>query len=115
MKTKLAEMVGAEYLFDSLDDLKPFASDYSLSPPRMPSYVARPKSVEEVQGIIKLANEHKMPVVPSSSGVHFNGATLPNQGGIIIDLSRMNDILEVDERNRKVRIAPGVTWGATSE
>ena len=111
MKTKLAEMVGAEYLFDSLDDLKPFASDYSLSPPRMPSYVARPKSVEEVQGIIKLANEHKMPVVPSSSGVHFNGATLPNQGGIIIDLSRMNDILEVDERNRKVRIAPGVTWG----
>jgi hypothetical protein len=60
--------------------------------------------------VVRLANEHFVPIVPVSSWVHFQGATIPKQGGIVLDLGRMNRILEIDEANRRVRIEPGVTW-----
>jgi FAD/FMN-containing dehydrogenase len=52
-----------------------------------------------------------MPLIPVSSGLHFNGSTLPMQGGVILDLARMDRIIEVDIRNRRARIEPGVRWG----
>ena len=76
----------------------------------MPNYVVKPKTAEEVQKVIQLANEHLLPVVPVSSPVHFHGATIPRQGGIVLDLTRMNRILEIDELNRRVRMEAGVTW-----
>jgi hypothetical protein len=110
-KEELIKIVGAEYFSDDPEILKQYSKDYSLVPPRMPTYVVKPKNAEEIQKIVKLANELKMPIIPCSSGVHFYGATIPSQGGIVIDLERMNRILEIDERNRKVRIEPRVTWG----
>ncbi len=49
-------------------------------------------------------------MVPVSSAVHFYGATIPKQGGIVLDLSRMNQVLEIDELNQRVRMEAGVTW-----
>ena len=65
--------------------------------------------------IVKWANEHSIPVVPVSSEVHFYGAAIPKQGGIVVDLSRMTKILEIDDYNRRVRIQPGVTWKQLTE
>jgi len=110
IKTKLAKMVGEENVSDDPDVLRNFSVDCSLEKPRMASYVVRPKNAQEVQEIIGFANEVRFPVVPSSSGIHFKGSALPLQGGIVLDLRRMNRVLEIDERNRKVRIEPGVTW-----
>jgi len=110
IKEELIGIVGARNIFEDAKRLKPYSKDYSLSAPGMPSYVARPKNAEEVQGIIRLANETKLPVVPSSSGIHFDGNTIPVQGGIVLDLRRMNRILAIDERDRMVRVEPGVTW-----
>jgi hypothetical protein len=78
--------------------------------PRRPTNVLRPRNVEEVQKIVKLANEHREPLIPISSGVHFFGATMPDHGGIIVDLSKMDNI-EVDRQNKCVNIEPGVRWG----
>jgi FAD/FMN-containing dehydrogenase len=110
-REKLLEIVGVEYFFDTPEVLKKYSKDFSLVPPGMPSYVVKPKDAQEIQEIIKFANEHLIPVVPISSGVHFNGAAIPKQGGIILDLNRMNRILEIDEPNRRVRIEVGVMWG----
>ena len=110
IKTKLAKMVGEENVSDDPDVLRNFSVDCSLEKPRMASYVVRPKNTQEIQKIMEFANEVRLPVVPSSSGIHFKGSALPLQGGIVLDLRRMNRILEIDERNRKVRIEPGVTW-----
>jgi len=109
-KDELAGIVGAEYVADDAKTLEKYAGDSSFVQPRMPSYVVRPKNTEEIQGVVKYANEHLFPVVPRSSGVSFYGAGIPSQGGIILDLSRMNKILEVDGRNKKVKVEPGVTW-----
>ena len=110
IKEELIEIVGADNVFTNAERLKPYSKDYSLSTPRMPSYVAKPKNADEVQRIVKLANVNKLPVVPCSSGIHFHGDTIPVQGGIVLDLSGMKKILAIDERNRMARIEPGVTW-----
>jgi len=106
----LKDIVGAKNVLDDAETLALYASDQSLSSPKKPAVVVRPKDTAEVQEVITFANKTLTPVVPSSSGIHFWGATLPEQGGIILDLSRMNKILEIDPQNRKVKIQPGVTW-----
>jgi FAD/FMN-containing dehydrogenase len=109
-KEKFLEIVGVDHFFDDPEVLKKYSKDFSLVPSGMPNYIVRPKDPQEVQKIIKFANKHSIPVVPISSQVHFNGATIPKQGGIILDLTRMKQILEIDELNRRVRIEAGVTW-----
>ena len=111
LKEELVKIVGSKYVFDDPETLESYSRDYSLTPPRRPNYVVQPKNTEEIQKIVKLANKYSMPIVPSSSSVHFHGATIPSQAGIVVDLKRMDRILEIDERNRMARIEPGVTWG----
>jgi FAD/FMN-containing dehydrogenase len=110
IKKELIGIVGAGDVIDGAEGLRPYSKDYSLSTPGMPSYVAKPKNAEEVQRIVILANKYKLPVVPCSSGIHFHGDTIPVQGGIVLDLSGLNRILAIDERNRMARVEAGVTW-----
>jgi FAD/FMN-containing dehydrogenase len=109
-KEQLEKIVGKRNMSDAPDILARYASDYSLVPPGMPDLVVRPKDAEEVGAVVKWANENDVPLVPVSSPVHFYGCTIPKQGGVIVDLSRMNKIYEIDDYNRRVRIEPGVTW-----
>jgi hypothetical protein len=109
-REKLLEIVGAKNFSNDPEVLKKYFSDFSLEPSGAANYLVKPKDAQEVQKIIKFANEQLMPVVPVSSQVHFYGATIPKQGGIILDLSRMDRVLEIDEPNRRVRIEAGVTW-----
>ena len=110
IKDKLLEIVGRENFSDEAKDLEAYSKDFSLAPSGLPSYVVKPKDAQEVQQVIQLANENLVPVVPVSSPVHFNGATIPKKGGIVIDLTRMNRVLEVDDFNKRVRVEVGVTW-----
>jgi FAD/FMN-containing dehydrogenase len=107
----LADIVGAENVSDDPQVLQWYSKDSSLSRPRLPQYVAKPQNTDEIQKVIQMANEHRVPVFTCSSGVHFYGNSIPVLGGIILDLRRMNRILEFDLCNKMVRIEPGVTWG----
>jgi len=111
----LAAIVGADGVTDEADVLEGYARDYSLVQPRRPSCVAYPQDAQQVQSIVRLANEHRVPVTPRSSGVGFYGAGIPSEGGIIVDLKRMNRILEIDPRNKKVKVEPGVNWVQVQE
>lgn len=66
------------------------------------------KSTEEVAKIMKYANEHHFPVVVRGSGTGLVGACVPLFGGIIINTSKMNHILELDESNLTLTVEPGV-------
>lgn len=115
IKQELASIVGPECVSDDPEVLESYSKDYSFVQPRSPRCVVWPKNAEEVMAIVKYANGHTIPVTPRSSGVSFYGAGLPSQGGMIVDLSRMNKILKVDPRNKFVKIEPGVTWGQIQE
>ena len=110
VKTELREIVAAENFSDDPETLRMYSTDFSLVPAGAPNYVVKPKNTQEVQKVVQLANKSLLPVVPTSSLVHFNGAAIPRQGGVVVDLTRMNRILEVDEFNRRVRLEVGVTW-----
>lgn len=110
-KDELAKIVGKENVSDAQQDLLKYSNDHSLVPPGMPDFVVWPTSSEMVSDILKLSNKNNVPVVPVSSREHFNGGAVPKQGGIVMDLSRMNKILEIDEDIKKIRLEAGVTWG----
>jgi FAD/FMN-containing dehydrogenase len=72
--------------------------------------VVRPRTVLETQKVIQLANEAKFAVVPQSSGVHFYGGAVPKAGGIVLDLSRMNRIVDIVDESMVAHLQVGVTW-----
>ena len=66
------------------------------------------KNTNEVIDIMKFANENLIPVTPRGAGTCLTGANIPTERGIILDLSKMNNILELDEENLNIIIEPGV-------
>jgi FAD/FMN-containing dehydrogenase len=111
IRKELSKIVGPENVLDDADTLQKYSQDMSLAPARSPNFVVTPGSVEEIQNVVELGNKYLVPIIPVSSGVHFYGNTIPEQGGITIDLRKLNRICKADERNRAARVEPGVTWG----
>ncbi len=110
VKTKLSEIVGARHVSDDPELLGTYATDFSYTPPGAPNVLVKPSDAGQVSAILSFCNENRIPVVPVSSKVHFYGATIPKEGGVVLDMSRMNRVLEIDPDNRRVRFEAGVTW-----
>src|SRR3972149_3673384 len=90
-------------------DIRPVTYSRDINPchlRHMPGYVVMPESTQEVAGVVKVANKHKVPFVPRGTGQNSHGLTLGE--GIIIDLSRMKT-LEVDPQNWTATVGAGVT------
>ena len=110
IKDGLAAIVGTQNVFTEPAILEKYSRDQSFTPPRKPHYVVKPKDLAKLQGVIKFANERPMPVVPYSSGTDFHGGAVPDQGGILVDLSQMNRISELSTDFWYVTVEPGVTF-----
>lgn len=67
-----------------------------------------PESTEEVSAILKFANTNKIPVTPRGAGTNLVGSTVPHNGSIILDLSHLNRIIEIDKENFTATVEPGV-------
>ncbi len=104
---KLKEIVGKDNVSDNIADLYVYASDASVHH-AMPSVIVRPKTTEEVQKIMRYANKNKIPVVPRGAGSGTSGHTVPIDGGIILDMKRMNRIIEIRPEDMLVKVEPGV-------
>lgn len=109
--TALAEIVGEEYVSDRKEELFTYSKDLGTSEPQWPEYVAAPKTAGEVSRIVRLANEHKMAVVPLGGGMSLAGLALPLHGGITLDLKRMDQILELNEKARYIVVEAGISHG----
>ncbi len=107
---ELKQAVGPKDVQTDLKTLEKYSKDQSFVRPCKPDFVVFAKSVEEVQEVVKIANKHRTPVVPFSSGNNFRGATIPFEGGIILNLSKMNKIIEINGRYRFAIVEPGVTY-----
>ena len=74
----------------------------------MPEVLVKVASTEEVSAIMRYANEHRIPVVVRGSGTGLVGAAVAIYGGIMLETTGMNQILELDEDNLTVAVQPGV-------
>src|ERR1700730_1622773 len=78
------------------------------SPLGRPDIVVKPRADEEVAAVVQVANQHRVPVVPWGGGSGTQGASIPTQGGIVIDLTGMDRIIEIDERSLTVTAEAGL-------
>ncbi|MFF2857204.1 FAD-binding oxidoreductase, partial [Peribacillus sp. NPDC058002] len=83
--------------------------DESYHAVSLPDIVVFPETTQQVSDVVKLANLHKIPMVPFGLGSSLEGHVIPYNHGITIDFSLMNKILEVRENDFLVKVQPGVT------
>lgn len=107
----LANIVGKDYVSDRKEERYFYARDPGLMPPHDPDYVVMPKTTEQVQEILKLANREKVPVVPKGGGLSLTGLVIAQKGGILLDMKRMGEIVELNEKARYVVVEGGTTQG----
>ena len=105
---RLTEIVGQENIFAG-DSIPPdYAHDELGTVKRMPDALVRVTTTQQVSEIMKLAWERVIPVTVRGSGTGLVGAAVPVCGGIVIETTRMNKILELDSDNLTVTVQPGV-------
>ena len=104
---KLKKIVGEKNVSDNIADLYVYGSDASVHQ-SLATAIVRPKSTEEVQKIVRYANKNKIPIIPRGAGSGTSGHTVPIDGGIILDMKRMNKIIEINPEDMLVRVEPGV-------
>jgi FAD/FMN-containing dehydrogenase len=112
-KEQLVKIVGTAGVNNRPAALDAYSRDISFVNTVRPACVVKPKNAAGVQALVKLANETMTPLVPVSSGPpHFRGDTVPGTGGaIIVDMSRIKKIINVDRARRVAMVEPGVTFG----
>jgi glycolate oxidase len=106
---KLVEIVGEANATDFKHIRYAYSYDLSFVKAKLPDYVVMPTCVEQVQKIMKFANQHKIPVTPFTAGSNIGGLCIPEDGGILMDLKRMNNIIRIDEESHYAIIEPGVS------
>jgi glycolate oxidase len=107
----LAEIVGEQYVSNRKEELYIYSREPGMMEPHEPDYVVMPKTTDEIQKIVQLANDKKIPIVPVGGALSLSGLVIPHRGGIALDLKRMDKVLEVNEKSRYVVIEAGVATG----
>ena len=110
----LASLLG-ERLSRSKPDLAEHGRSESHFPTTPPDAVAYPESTEEVQALVKICAEHDCPVIGWGAGTSLEGHGLAVQGGVVVDFSRMNKVIEIRLDDMDVTVQPGVTREALNE
>ena len=105
---RLRRIVGAADCITDPAELRTYEADGLTNFRVRPAIVVLPSSTEQVAACVKAARDEGMPVVPRGSGTGLSGGALPTEGCLVIGLSRMNAILNVDIPNLRMRVQPGV-------
>jgi glycolate oxidase len=108
----LVDIVGEERVSNSQEELFIYSRDPGAQHPGSAGYVVMPTTVEEVQGVVQLANREKISVTPLGGGFTLSALGVPRDGGIVLDMKKMDRIIEVHEGSRYAVVEPGVSQGA---
>ncbi|HLV01415.1 MAG TPA: FAD-binding oxidoreductase [Acidobacteriota bacterium] len=115
--SELEDVVGADHVSTRQVDQLIYSTDWSWMPqmwldrgliPARADFIVHPGSVEEISELLKIANAYRLPIVPWGGGSGTQGGAIPTYGGIIIDLKRLNKILEVNEESLYVCAQAGI-------
>ena len=108
-KRALREALGEDRVRDGDSERDLHAEDLSFHPPHRPDLVVYPRSTDEVAQVLVLANEHGIPVTPFGAGTSLEGHVIPVRGGISLDLTGLDRILDVSPENLTATVQAGVT------
>ena len=105
--SELQGIVGDDYVVYKPEDLIVYEYDGSADK-AMPAIVVIPETAGQVAEVVKLARRNEVPIVARGAGTGLSGGAVAEKGGIVISLTRMTRILEVDVENRIAAVEPGV-------
>jgi glycolate oxidase len=106
--TRMASVVGVRHCISDPSDMRTYECDGLTGFRVAPGIVVLPGSTEEVVQVVRIARDLNLPIVPRGAGTGLSGGALPVPGCVVIGLSRMKRILEVDLENGWMRVQPGV-------
>ena len=110
------DTVGKDWVFTSDEDVDLYRDAYSPfwgeADELVASAAVAPDGVEQVQKVVKIANAYRIPIYPVSTGKNlgYGGSAPVYSGSVVLDLKRMNRILEIDENNAYMLVEPGVSY-----
>ncbi|MBW1819867.1 MAG: FAD-binding oxidoreductase [Deltaproteobacteria bacterium] len=107
----LTDILGEKGVSNHPEELWFYARDPGVLESHDPDFVVAPRTVEEVRKLVRFANKERIPIVPMGNGMALTGLVRALKGGIVVDMKRMNKILEVNERGRYVVVEGGVSQG----
>ena len=105
---ELAGALGREFVITEPERLATYDCDGLTGWRARPACVVLPGSAEDVQGVVRLCARERVPFVARGAGTGLSGGALPVADGIVVALTRMNRILEVDVQSERVVVEPGV-------
>ncbi|MGQ4912254.1 MAG: FAD-binding oxidoreductase [Candidatus Thorarchaeota archaeon] len=106
----LIDVVGERRVTDKDFDLVAYSRDLSPAQQKLPTHVVLPETREEIQQILRIANEHDVPVYIRGGGTSHWDAYLAQEPGIMLDMGRMNKIVDINERDLVATVQPNCTW-----
>ena len=101
-------IVGDDYVITQLNDLEKYSHDETEDLHYYPEVVVKPRTPQEISLLMRLCNEHLIPVTPRGAGTGLSGGALPVMGGLLIAMERFNNILSIDDQNLQAIVEPGV-------
>jgi glycolate oxidase len=104
---QLRRIVGRDAVLDRPEELMLYEYDAGVDKGH-PGAVVFPQNTEQVSRVMRLASEHKIPVVPRGAGTGLSGGAIARQESIVLAFARMNKILEIDVANQRAVVQPGV-------
>lgn len=114
--SQFATAIGAEWVFSEKEDVDLYRDAYSPywneEKELRASAAVAPATVEEVQQVVRIANQYKIPLFPISTGKNlgYGGSAPSYNGSVVVDLKRMNRIIEVDDKRHFAIVEPGVSY-----
>ena len=112
---RLQSLLGPSGFVRSEEERRTYESDALTGHRVVPALVVLPETAEEVRQVVRLCHEEDVPFVARGSGTGLSGGAVPVPGGVVIALSRMRRILEIDLPNLRIVVEPGVTNLAVTE
>ena len=106
--SELSDLIGAKNVLTDSTALSVYECDGATLFKASPDVVVFAESTEQVSKIVKLANKYSAPFIARGGGTGLSGGMLPVNGGIIIALNRMDRILDIDLKNQRAVVEPGV-------
>ncbi|MFJ7825427.1 FAD-binding oxidoreductase [Psychrobacillus sp. NPDC096623] len=106
---KLLERLGEEKVSQNENELFRHSHDESFHPPVEPEVVCFPTGREDIEGIMQVAREYKVPVTPFGAGSGLEGQAIPIQKGISINFENMNNVIKFSPEDLMITVQPGIT------
>ncbi len=113
---KLERIVSKQFISNDLYVRHAYSRNVDVALQGVPDIVIRPKDAKEISEILKVANDGNIAIIPRGAGIcEFGGSKPIGDNGIVLDLKRMNNILNLDEENLIVTVEAGISWAKLNE